>query len=230
MKRCTVLSHVAFEDLGLLEPILKDRGFALDTVDVPSQGVPEGGADLWVILGGPVGVYDYPAYPFLAAELDAVKSRLSAGAPTLGLCLGAQLMAAALGGAVAANPKGKEIGWSQLTLTPQGLAGPLRHLDGIEVLHWHGDVIALPDGVPNLASTAITPCQAFAHGPSALGLQFHPEVGASGLERWLVGHAAELSAAGIDVSALRAANIRHAPALVSAVSAMARDWLSAAGL
>ncbi len=230
MKRCTVLSHIAFEDLDVLEPALKKRGFAIDVVDVPSQGVPQNSDDLWVIMGGPIGVYESETYPFLTAEIAAIRQRLDRKAPTLGICLGAQLMAAALGGKVVGNPRGKEIGWASLDITASGKTGPLRHLQDLKVLHWHGDMIEIPDGAETLASTALTPCQAFAYGKTALGLQFHPEVTAKGLERWLVGNCNELNAAQIGIPALRADNVQYAPKLGPAVQALADEWLTGAGL
>jgi GMP synthase (glutamine-hydrolysing) len=230
MKKCTVLSHLAFEDLGLLEPVLSERGFTTKIVDVPSQGVPTDFADLMIILGGPIGVYQSDIYPFLTPELAAIRTRLSAGAPTLGICLGAQLMALALGGKVGPNPNGKEIGWSNLNLTEDGKKGPLRHLMDRKVLHWHGDKIDPPAGVQVLASTPITDCQAFSIGHHTLGLQFHPEPSASGLERWLVGHTAELSAARIDIPSLRADNQFNAPLLPQSFRIMAHEWLREANL
>ena len=230
MKKCTILSHLAFEDLGAFEPVLRRSGFDITMVDVPVQGVPDNQDELWVVLGGPLGVYDAPDFPFIADEIQAIANRMLRQAPVLGVCLGAQLMAAALGSKVAPNPKGKELGWSPLTLTPAGATGPLRHLFDLAVLHWHGDVLTLPEGATNLASTDRTPCQGFSFGPTALGLQFHPEVTALGLERWLVGNLGELRAAKMNIPALRAENARHAPALADAVEAMLRDWLVQAGL
>ena len=234
MKRCTVLSHVAFEDLGLLEPVLRERGFQLRIVDVPAQGVPGeadvASADLWVVLGGPIGVYETDRYPFLGPEQDAIGRRLTAQAPVLGICLGAQMMAAALGGTVAANPNGKEIGWSLLSLSDAGRRSPVRHLEGLNVLHWHGDAIDPPKGAAILASTAATACQAFAWGKRALALQFHPEPTARGLERWLVGHAAELNMSKVDIAALRSDNHRFAPLLTKALADLAAEWLNEAGV
>ncbi len=234
MKHCTVLSHLAFEDLGLLEPILYDRGFKVRVIDVPSQGAPTESlwfdADLWVVLGGPIGVCDTDDYPFLTNELAGVGARLTRDRPVLGICLGAQIMAASLGGKVGPNPKGKEIGWSSLTLNDAGLKGPLRHLKNHHVLHWHGDKIDPPGGAQVLASTEITPCQAFAWGERALGLQFHPEPTAAGLERWLVGNTAELNAAKIDIGRLRADNQAYAPLLPQALQNTALEWLRQAGL
>ncbi len=135
--------------------------------------------DLLVVLGGPVGVYQTEAYPFLADELRLLETRLKASRPTLGLCLGSQLIAAAMGAKVA--PAGhSEVGFSKLTLNDAGQASPLRHLEGVEVLHWHGDTFALPEGATLLASTELCRHQAFALGPNILALQFHPEPDAAG--------------------------------------------------
>src|SRR5690606_25326731 len=131
-------------------------------------------ADLLVVLGGPIGVYQTDRYPFLAEEKAAIAARLGQDKPTLGICLGAQLMAEALGAPVA--PTGKvEIGYGELTLTEDGRASPLRHIAAIPVLHWHGDQFAIPEGASRLAETQEFPNQAFSRGPRILGLQFHLE-------------------------------------------------------
>jgi GMP synthase (glutamine-hydrolysing) len=233
VKSCIAIRHVAFEDLGLLEPLLADRGVGFRYVDAGCDDIVGAGADdadLLVVLGGPIGAYEDVAYPFLTEELAAIERRLREGRPVMGICLGAQLMARALGGRVAPNPAGKEIGWSPLTLSDAGRDTELSALDGVPVLHWHGDRIELPDGAVCLASTPLTPVQAFTWGGAALALQFHPEATARGLERWLIGHTAELAGQGIVVPALRAENRRLAPGLEKAGRAMLSAWLDRVGL
>ena len=223
-----VIRHVAFEDLGSFAAPLEQAGYRVQVLDAGCDSLEEIdpiAPDLLVVLGGPVGVYEAERYPFLAAELDLLRRRLAADRPTLGICLGAQLMAAALGARVYASGA-KEIGWAPVTLTPAGVA-LLAPLGDTPMLHWHGDTFDLPAGCACLASTEQTPNQAFARGPHIMGLQFHPEVLGSGFERWLIGHAAELAGAGLDPSVLRAQATAAAPALEQAAAAWMRQWLQA---
>lgn len=227
-KTVVAIRHVPFEDLGIFEAELATTGFAVRYLDVGRDdlaGLDPRSPDLLVVLGGPIGVYEIDAYPHLTTEIDLIRRRLVAGRPILGLCLGAQLIAAALDAKVA--PTGiKEIGFSPLTLTEAGRNSPLRHLDGVPVLHWHGDAFAIPDDADHLAATPLCATQAFALGPRVLGLQFHVEADTSRIEQWLIGHAAELAAAKIDLHTLRRDARAHGTALHHAGLAMLRDWLS----
>lgn len=221
-----VVQHLAFEDLGSFGPVLAEGGWHIDMrqagVDDLSDLV---SADLVVVLGGPIGVYETQTYPFLREELRLIAQRLADERPTLGICLGAQLMAGALGARV--YPGGyKEIGWSPLQLTDAGQISCLRHVQDLPVLHWHGDTFDLPEGAVRLASTPHYANQAFAIGSHALGLQCHPEADGARFERWLIGHAAELNAAGLSITTLREEATRFAPGLEAAAQAMLRDWLA----
>lgn len=227
MARAAVIRHLAFEDLGLLEPLLRQRGYDCQTLEAGVDDLSAAAdADLLVVLGGPIGVYEQDVYPFLRTELDLLQRRLTAQRPTIGICLGAQLMACALGKRV--YPSGvKEIGWGPLTITDAGLHSPLAPLaDGTAVLHWHGDTFDLPDGAGLLASTDLVKHQAFSLGNFGLGLQFHLEADPAKLERWYIGHACEISAtAGVDVPLLRRQAAEHAAKLVPAAEAVFRNWL-----
>jgi GMP synthase (glutamine-hydrolysing) len=226
-----VLSHVSFEDLGSLDHLLRERGFEIEGVDVATARFPlpqAASCDLLVVLGGPIGVYDQQDYPFLKDELACISQRLQARKPILGICLGAQLMAAALGSRVYPGQQGAEIGWSPLQAapdsdTPAGFAPLLA--PGVSVLHWHGDTFDLPSGALPLASSALYANQGFAVGDFALGLQFHPEVTALGLERWYVGHACELHHANIPAATLRSAARQHAASLAVAAERFWNLWL-----
>jgi GMP synthase (glutamine-hydrolysing) len=226
-KTCLAVRHVAFEDLGLLGPLLSARGYdiryhdaGIDLFTADSLIAP----DLVVVLGGPIGVYEQDTYPFLAGEIAAVAARLQSNKPILGICLGAQMMTAALGTRVAPGPV-KEIGFAPLTLSEAGQASVLASLSTTPVLHWHGDNCELPDGCTLLASTAHCPVQAFARTPAQLALQFHLETEPARLEAWLVGHAVELGKAGIDPRTLREAARALGPALREAGSRVLDAWL-----
>lgn len=220
--------HIGFEDLGSFEIPLREAGYKIEYVDVAEHepaSLDPLGADLLVILGGPIGVYHHAAYPFVTGEIELLRVRLAADLPTLGICLGAQMMAAALGARVYPAPA-REIGWSAIDLSETGARNPLTTLGGIPVLHWHGDTFDLPAGTTLLASTAICPNQAFSRGPNVLGLQFHPEVVGARFEHWLLGHASELATAGINPAALRSDAKRHAHRLEKASAALLAGWLS----
>jgi GMP synthase (glutamine-hydrolysing) len=249
--QAVVLNHVPFEDLGSLQPELERRRFAIETVHVPAATFPLPQAqscDLLIVLGGPIGVCDSQDYPFLAAEIDLIRQRLAARRPVLGICLGAQLMAAALGARVYPGAAGPEIGWSALQpadgksahakstpskstpskSTPSKsapswfapLIGP-----NLSVFHWHSDSFDLPAAAQHLAGTALYPNQAFSIEDYGLAMQFHPEVTAVGLERWYVGHACELRQKGLSIAQLRDAANRHAPALAPAAAQFFKLWL-----
>jgi len=173
-----VIRHVLFEDLGLLAALLDERRYRIDYLDAGVDDLTDArvtDADLLIVLGGPIGVGDLTTYPFLHQEIDLLASRLDQRRPTLGICLGAQLIATALGAPV--RPSGSvEIGYAPLTLTNQGRRSPLAAIEHTPVLHWHGDRFETPDGAVNLAATDHTPNQAFSLDDHVLALQFHLEV------------------------------------------------------
>lgn len=227
MKRALAIRHVHFEDLGVFGPVLQAQGYAVAYADAGLDdlaAIDELVVDLLIVLGGPIGAYEEEYYPFLKDELHLIGRRLELGRPLLGLCLGAQLMARAMGAEVRPAPQ-KEIGWGPVTLTDAGLAGPLRHLGCEPVLHWHGDAFSLPDGAVRLASTRICPNQAFSRGPSVLGFQFHPEAGIEGFERWLIGHAVEISSVRLSPDILRRETLMYGAAAAERGRAVIGEWL-----
>jgi len=232
--KCIALYHVRFEDLGSFAAPIERAGYA---VEYRHAGAAPLSAEDWrdtglvVVLGGPIGVNDTAGYPWLAGTIDGLRLRLASRRPTLGICLGAQLMAAAIGGRIerrgaASGMPAMELGWSPLALALADGGGVLDALRGIPVLHWHGDNIVPPPGVAALAATPGTPCQAFALERHALALQFHPEFQAAALEEWLTGHAVELARAAVDLHALRADTRLHGAALARAGARMLDGWLS----
>jgi GMP synthase (glutamine-hydrolysing) len=229
MNTCLAVRHVAFEDLGLLGPLVAARGYdiryhdaGVDRYDAATLVAP----DLVIVLGGPIGVYECETYPFVTDEIAAIAARITADKPLLGICLGAQLMAAALGARVAPGPV-KEIGWAPLTLTEAGQASVLSALGTRPVLHWHGDNCELPAGCTRLASTPHCPVQAFMRAASQLALQFHLETEPQRFENWLVGHTVELGKAGIDPRKLREQARTLGPAFRELGGKVLGGWLDA---
>ena len=199
------IRHLAFEDLGSFETVLVENGFQVRYIDAGINDfdhLDPAEDDVAIILGGPTGACDDRFYPTLKAEAAYIEERLLQGRPIMGICLGAQLIARSLGSRVYRASE-KEIGFFAVDLTPRGGASCLASLRGAPVLHWHGDTFDLPTGAVKLASTRVCENQAFSYGDNAIAFQFHPEIGAAGFERWLVGHAFELDAARLDVNELR---------------------------
>lgn len=228
MKTALAFRHVPFEDLGTLADTLQSLGYQCRYIDTPVDDISTLDplkADLLVVLGGPIGAYEDDMYPFLGEEIRHIRERLAHGKPVLGICLGAQLMARALGADVA--PMGvTEIGYAPLTLTPGEHSALLAPLTDLPVLHWHGDRFSIPQGAHHLACSAVCDNQAFLVAGHALALQFHPEVSANGLEGWLVGHASELNHVGIDPRTLRQQAAQFSPALADAVQQVITRWLA----
>ncbi|QDZ07783.1 glutamine amidotransferase [Sphingomonas panacisoli] len=228
MKRALVIRHVDHEGIaGYREPI-EAAGYDIHRVAAHHAGCAKLdilSPDLVVVMGGPMGVYDIDHYPWLNDEIAVLRRRLAADRPILGVCLGGQLIAAALGAQVRKGPA-REIGFAPLALTEAGSASPLRHLAATEMLHWHGDGFDVPDGADLLATTPLY-AQAFARGRNVLALQFHAEMGEDErFEHWLVNDAGDIAEVGETPDALRAAHDAKGPAAVAAGRAMITEWLA----
>ncbi len=232
-RTAVALRHVPFEDLDGFAPVLAANGYSLryhdlgrdDSADLAGLADPAD-CSLLFVLGGPISANDEARYPFLTDELRLLERRLAGGHPVMGICLGGQLMARALGAAVRPGAR-PEIGFAPLTLTDAGQRSALAALaEDPVVLHWHGEGFDLPEGCDSLAHTPACPHQAFSRGPKALALQCHPEATGRALEAWLIGHAVELDAHGIDIPALRTEARQRAPALTARATAVMQRWLA----
>ncbi len=189
MRRMLVFQHVPHEILGILDPLLREAGFRIRYVNFGRQ--PDERPDVeryhgLVVLGGPMNCDQVDRYPHLAAETEAIQKAIERGMPVLGICLGAQLIARALGARVHRNPE-KEIGWYDLTPTDAGRNDPLFSLFGAteRIFQWHGDTFEIPHGAVHLARSQACAHQAFRYGENVYGLQFHIEVDEPLITRWL---------------------------------------------
>lgn len=175
MMRIHHLQHVEFEGLGSIEPHLLSQGHQLSSTHLyRNELLPEiNSFDALIIMGGPMGVSDVDDYPWLEAELEFIARTIRAGNRILGICLGAQLIAAALGADVYRN-RCPEIGWWPLTTTAAATESGLLPETCLP-FHWHGDTFDLPDGAVHLASSEACDNQAFLLDDRTVGLQFHLE-------------------------------------------------------
>lgn len=172
------LKHVPFEGPGTIRDWAADRGHTLTgTYLYEGESLPDPETVDWlIVMGGSMGVHDTEENPWLPAEKDFIREVIDTGSAVVGICLGAQLVAAALGGTVyeADTP---EIGWFPVEATAESADSPLfADLgDAYEVFHWHGDTFDLPEGATRMARTDVCANQAFVYGDRVVGLQFHLE-------------------------------------------------------
>jgi GMP synthase (glutamine-hydrolysing) len=227
MSRILTIQHVASEGLGRLAPLLRNSGATVSTF-APNDPILEGAAldaDALIVLGGPMGVYEAERYPRLRDELRLIGQMLHANKPVLGICLGSQLLAAALGAAV--RPSGKlELGWHEVTpSTDAGSDALFKGLPSFKALHWHGDVFELPKSAASLASSAMTQHQAFCHAGTAWGLLFHLEAGPAEVQAMASAFPEDLRAAGTTLEGLLAATAREDARSSELAALVFQRWL-----
>lgn len=226
-KTAIAIRHILFEDVGSFAAPLAAAGYSLRYLEAGVDDLsPAADADLVIVLGGPISVNHGRNYPFIEHEIKVLKTRLAALKPTLGICLGAQMIARALGAPVHSGIR--EIGWHPLQLTAAGRESPLRFLapELTSMMHWHGETFDLPQGSTLLAYTSACRNQAFALGQHVLAFQCHPEFDTARLEQWLIGHAGELTHSGSSITAIRSDTSAHGAVLARHGALMLNAWLA----
>jgi GMP synthase-like glutamine amidotransferase len=183
--RVFAFRHAPYEDLGTIRPVLAALGIAVDTFDLYTGAPPPDIRDAagLIFMGGPMGVND--GLPWLEAEMLLIRRAAEIHRPVLGVCLGAQLVAAALGGRVYRSASA-EIGWFALRPAPAAAADPVFSRIGASptVFQWHNDTFGLPPGATLLASSDACANQAFRSGDNVYGVQFHPEMTPEMIDDW----------------------------------------------
>jgi GMP synthase (glutamine-hydrolysing) len=184
-----VFQHVPYEPLGTLDPLLKESGFRIRYVNFGREPASRPALEKYealIVLGGPMNSDQIDTFPNLITEVEIIREAVEQDMSVLGICLGAQLLAKALGGSVSRNAV-REIGWYDVDLTEAGASDPVlaAFASQQQVFQWHEDGISLPPGAVCLAGSVASPVQAFRYGVHAYGFQFHLEASRSLIERWL---------------------------------------------
>lgn len=229
MSSALVICHERYEGLAGFRAPIEARGLAIDEIYV---GDPDFLAfdllepDLLVIMGGPMGVYQQDRHPWMGHEIVRVAERIAADRTTIGVCLGSQIIAAAMGARVYKGAV-NEVGFAPVALSAAGQGSPLAEIVGVPMLHWHGDTFDLPDGATLLASTPAFAHQAFARGDNVLALQFHPEMGEDpGFVEWCAHGARFAAKAGTTPERLMIDYAELGPQAVAAGRRLLDRWLA----
>ncbi|MBX3349719.1 MAG: type 1 glutamine amidotransferase [Nitrospira sp.] len=210
--RAVCLQHVPFEGPGALAKALAMRGVRLDSYLVPKDGLPQDAGDLLIVMGGPMSVNDPD--PWIAEETAFIRSALQTNKPVVGVCLGSQFMAKALGAKVRSG-KALEIGMTQVFLTDAGQKdwvfgdGP----ETFDVFEWHGEIFDLPEACVPLAGSDIAPLQAFRYGERAYGLLFHLEMEEGGIDSLCRECAPDVTKAGLTAQQVKTTALPQLPRL-----------------
>src|SRR3984957_20342167 len=231
MAKIYILQHHPVENLANIADALEGAALAWQYVRVDEgRPVPASmkGAGGLIVMGGPMGVYQTDRYPWLRDEMRLIEDAMKSNLPVLGICLGAQILAAALGAKVERNPNGKEIGWHPIRLSDSAKDDRLmRDLPAtMTPFHWQRDMFALPEGAVSLASSDRTPYQAFRHGDKTYGFQFHFEVTQDGVASMADAFAKELVRENIPANRMIAQAAEFLPTLEKISDTVFARWAS----
>jgi GMP synthase (glutamine-hydrolysing) len=229
-KPVLIMQNDAREGAGLLASLMKANGVPQEAVlgdkaNYTTLKAEDFGA--LVILGGAQSAYETDAYPYLKQEMALCKDFIGESKPVVGFCLGAQIMACALGGRVYPG-KQKEIGWYDLHLTGEASADALfsGYPQTLLAYHFHGDVIELPPGATNLAYSELTKCQLFRFGNSAYGFQYHAEADLPLVKAMCVNNASYMADNGFDRELIACQSEQHASRFEQANEKVFKRWLN----
>lgn len=230
-----ILCHKSQRDAGAFEDMLHARGADVEVRLAFDEGVADINPlahDLTIFMGGPMGAYQTDLFPYLNDEVKYLEKRLEADKPYLGICLGGQLMARAMGAENYPGKAGKEIGWHAINVNEAGMKTPVQYLDASQtpMMQWHGDTFDLPKEATLLASSDLYQNQAFSYGKKALGFQCHPEVTNTNIELWLALGQNELQQVGLNVELLREQTLKNLPVLDAQRTKFFNEWLNSVGL
>jgi GMP synthase (glutamine-hydrolysing) len=225
-----ILCHKSQRDAGAFESMLQNRNADVEVRLAFDEGIKDVDPkthDLTIFMGGPMGAYQADLFPYLNDEVDYIQKRLELNKPYLGVCLGGQLMARAMGAENYPGKSGKEIGWHKIAVNDAGMKTPVKHLDAsvTPMMQWHGDTFDLPKEATLLASSDLYKNQAFSYGEKALGFQCHPEVTNTNIELWLALGQSELQQVGLNVELLREQTKENLPVLDRQRTLFFNEWL-----
>jgi len=233
----TIFRHMSQEGLGSLHKILIKRGYEVTYLTTPRANLKSFKAldpDFLLIMGGPIGVYQADDYPFLYEEIRIIKERIAVDKPTMGVCLGAQLIAKALGTEIYPGKNGAELGWHPITMTDAAKGSAFEHIapENTNMFHWHGDSFDCPEGATLIASSAQYKHQIYTYGSNICGLQCHPEVTEESLEEWYVMLVKDVTGknAKMPLKSLREDTKKYAKTLAIQTEKFFNQWLNERGL
>ena len=227
LMRAVCLTHVPFEGPGAFATALTARGVSLERYLVPQDGLPKDAGDVLIVMGGPMSVNDSDSW--IAEETEFIRSVILAGKPVIGVCLGSQFMAKALGATVRSG-KALEIGMTPVRLTNEGESDPVFGAcpGTFEVFEWHGEVFDLPKHCVPLAGSEIAPLQAFRYGERTYGLLFHLEMEQAGIDSLCQECAPDLTKARLTARDVKGASLPHLPQLHQIVDRLVNHLLTPA--